>query len=395
LSQGSSLWNLLGSQAAVDLANDAFVVPFNENQSVRLFVHDNSTNLNLDQIMTFTDEKVDNLPVAAYVQIAPSTSGTTGALVQSLSFVGAGGSFTSTLSVANLTSTGALGDVTITASSGSTVNNAPGLGNVTAPSIFGSINVNSAGIYGVIQTTSGDIGQTTLNTSGQISGVTIISAGGAITGQIISRGNLISAVRAGGTFSGAIAAQGDIGTIQRDGNGNAVTNSANALTRFGGISIGGADSGKILALGNLYGDVTVSGTMSGRMTVEGQTVAGLSATRFGILGNITVGGFAQAGAIISGGLVGDATGGATVDLGSAQGFVAAAGAVNLRSTTIAAADLLQNQTGANLAAIKAIFTNANAALLFDTGGTLIGLGLIETDLGTIQDNSGVLSGVIP
>jgi hypothetical protein len=191
-----------------------------------------------------------------------------------------------------------------------------------------------------------------------------------------------------------IAAQGDIGAIQRNSSGQAVTNSANALTRFGGITIGGADSGQIVALGNVLGDITVGGTMTGRLAVTGKVISGLSATRFGILGNITVGGFAQGAAIISGGLVGDATGGTTVDLGTAQGFVASAGAADLRATTIAAANLLQNQTGANLSELGDVFASSGVPLLFDTGGNLAGLTLIETHLGEIQDNGGVLGGVV-
>ncbi len=394
LSQGSSVWNLLGSQATVNVANDAFVVPFNQNENVRLFLHDNSSNSNLDQVMILTDEAANNLPVTAYVQVAPSSSGSTSALLQSVNLVGTGGSFSSTLSVARLTTNGALGDVTISASAGSTVNNDPGLGNVTAASIFGSINVTSAGIYGVIQTTSGDLGQSTVSSSGQITSVTSIFANGAITGQIISRGSLISSVKTNGAFSGVIAAQGDIGAIQRNSSGQAVTNSSNALTRFGGVTIGGADSGQLVALGNVLGDITVGGTMTGRLAVAGKVISGLSATRFGMLGNITVGGFAQGAAIISGGLVGDATGGTTVDLGAAQGFVASAGAADLRATTIPAANLLQNQTGANLSEINDVFTSNGVALLFDTGGSLAGLTLIETELGEIQDNSGVLGGIV-
>jgi len=387
------LWNLLGSNAAINPATDAFVVPFSETQSVRLFAHVN-TSQTLEQVMTLTDQSNDNLSIIAYVVIVPTTNNSINPLVQSVMLAGNGGSINSLLSIANLTSTGPLGDVTISAGAGATVNNAPGLGNISAPSIFGSINVTNAGIYGVIQTTSGDLGRVVL-TNGVISSVTTIFANGAITGQIISRGSLISTVKTNGAFTGVIAAQGDIGTIQRDGSGNAVT-TAGALTRFGGITIGGADSGQIIALGNLYGNVTVSGTMTGRMAVSGQAVAGLAATRYGILGNVTVSTFALGSAIISGGLAGDLAGGTTLALGTAKGFVAAAGSANLSaSTTIAAANLIQNvHSGSNWAAINAIFTNSGASLLFDTGGSLLGLGLIETDLTNIQDAGGILSGTI-
>jgi hypothetical protein len=194
LAQGGSLSNLMGHQAVVVAATDAFVVPFTSANSVRLFVHDN-TNLNLNLIMTFTDQMNINLPVIATVHVTPTTNNAINPLVQSVALAGSGGSINSVRSIANITSTGPLGNITISASSGSTVNNASGLGNVTAPSIFGSINVTHAGIYGVIQTTSGDLGAVITNSSGTITGITSIFSNGAITGQIISRGNLVSSVK--------------------------------------------------------------------------------------------------------------------------------------------------------------------------------------------------------
>jgi hypothetical protein len=394
LGQGSSLTSLFGSTPVIDPATGAFVVPFTQNGSVRLYVHDDTTN-DLNLIMTLTAELNNNLPVVATVQVVPTTSASINPLVQSVVLSGnGGGAINSTLSVGSITSAGPLGDVTIGGAASATMDNAPGLGSITAPSIFGSINVTNASIYGVIQTTSGDLGEVITGPGGAISGVTTIFANGAITGQIISRGNLVSSITTNGSFSGVIAAQGDIGVIQRNGSGAAVTNASNALTRFGGISIAGNDSGLIVGLGNLFGNLTVNGTMTGRVAMEGQAVSGLAVTRMGILGNISVQSFATGSAIISGGLAGDATGGTNVYLGSPLGFVAAAGAVNLRSTTIPAGKLLANQTGANLAALNAIFTNNNMPLLFDTGGTLNGLALIEADLENIQDNGGTLSGTI-
>ncbi|MDE3067722.1 MAG: hypothetical protein KGJ60_09245, partial [Verrucomicrobiota bacterium] len=168
------------------------------------------------------------------------------------------------------------------------------------------------------------------------------------------------------------------------------------LTRFGGISIGGNDSGQIIALGNLFGDVTVGGPMAGRIGVEGRAVTGLATGRDGILGNVIVKAFASGSAIVSGGMIGDSTGGTTVALGSAYGFVAGAGPINLAAgTTLSAGNFLQNQTGSNLAAITAIFTNGGSPLLFDTGGSLNGLALIQTDLTNLQDSGGALSGTVP
>jgi hypothetical protein len=388
------LWNYLGSTPTLNPANDAFVFSFNQTQSVRLFAHVD-TNPDMELVMTLTAETTSNLPITANVQMVSTTNNSINPLVQSVTLTGAGGSINSIYSIANITSTGALGDVTITASSGSTVNNEPGLGNITAPSIFGSINVTSAGIYGTIQTTSGDIGQTILGTGNQITGVTTITSAGALTGKIISRGNLVSTVQATSSFSGVIAAQGSIGAIQTS-NGNAVL-TGNALARFGGITITGADSGQIIALGNVFGNVTISGSMTGRIAVEGLAVAGLSAARIGILGNVTATNNTVGSAIISGGLIGDSAGGTSGSFGnsvSAKVFLAADGAINLTSTTIAANNELQSVTGANLSALNAIFTNNSSALLFDTGGTLQGLVLIETDLANIQDNSGTLSGTV-
>jgi hypothetical protein len=51
--------------------------------------------------------------------------------------------------------------------------------------------------------------------------------------------------------------------------------------------------------------------------------------------------------------------------------------------------------GANLAAIDSIFTNGSSPLAFDTGGSLVGLGLIKTDLGNITISGGALTGTTP
>jgi hypothetical protein len=268
-------------------------------------------------------------------------------------------------------------------------------GAVTTASVSGTITTSgvlNAGSIGAM-TVGGDLAGL-VRATGLLGALTV---SGSTPGEIVA-GEIqtITMPATNRSFSGVIASQGDVGVIQRDSGGNAVTNAANALIRSGGISIGGADSGQIIVLGNLFGDVTVSGSMTGRIAVKGQPVTGLPASRTGILGNISVTTFASGGAIVSGGLMGDLTGGTTVSLGSAQGFVAAAGGVNLTvSTTIAAANLLQNVTGSNLSAVNALFTNGGTPLLFDTGGNLAGLGLIETDVENIKDNGGILSGTIP
>src|SRR5581483_8685767 len=145
IGSGTSLLNLLGSNAILNPATDAFVVPFNETHNVTLFVHD-TLKSDLEKIIVFTDELNDNLPVTAYVQVAPTTNSLK-PLVQCIALVGNGGSINSLLSVANITSTGSLGDVTVSGAASATVNNAIGLGNITVTSIFGSINVTNTGIY--------------------------------------------------------------------------------------------------------------------------------------------------------------------------------------------------------------------------------------------------------
>ena len=363
------------------------MIPFNETGSVKLYAHDN-TSLNLQLVMTLNDQLNDNAPITAYVQLVPSLTKNASPLVQSLAFIGNGAAVNSLVSIANLTSTGSLGNIT--------VGGAAGLGNVTATSVFGNINVTSGGIYGIIQTTAGDLGSATFGTNGAIIGVTTIFSQGAITGQIISRGSLISSVKTNGAFSGVIAAQGDIGLILKDGSGLPVTNVSGALLRFGGISIKGNDSGKIVTLGNLLGDVVIGGTMTGRIAVAGQSITGLASTRFGIMGNITVKSFAASAAIVSDGQMGDAASKTVISLGSAKGFLAAAGSINLKTgSKIPAANVFQNVSGANQSALNAIFTDESDLLAFDTGGNLVGLGLIETDLAGLHISGGSLTGTTP
>jgi hypothetical protein len=289
------------------------------------------------------------------------------------------------------------------------------LNDLTAPSVFGTLDVQKAGITGLVQTTgiridpingthtsvAADFGQLLLNASVNasvnpaVTTVTRIHSAGAISGQIICRGNLVSQVIADNGLTGVISAQGDMGTIQRDVNGIAATTASGGLTRYGGISIHGNDSGKIIALGNIFGDVSISGTMTGRIAGEGRSVAGLDVNRVGILGNVSIHQFASAGAIISGGLMGDSIGTTMISVGSSSGFLAAKGGTNLASSSlIAAAKFLQNLGGSNLSVANAIFTNAGSALLFDTGGSMAGLALIEKDLGNIKDSNGTLSGTI-
>jgi hypothetical protein len=286
-----------------------------------------------------------------------------------------------------------------------------GLGNLTASGIFGNINVISGSITGTIQTTgiridpltgdqttvNADIGQFTYDKNGAIDGVTVISAKLGISGRIISRGNLISAVSAR-TFSGVIAVQGDIGVNLTESVSPAIAGPASPLTRFGGISIGGNDSGQIIALGNLFGDLTITGTLSGRIAVQGQAISGLDAGRDGILGNVRLRKITSTAAVISGGLIGDVAGGTAFKSSPIKsGILAADGGINFaKGAKVAAGNLFANSLGTpNGAAIDAIFTDESSPLQFDTGGTLAGLALIETDLGGIAISDGSLSGTTP
>ena len=394
------LWNLLGSHATLLAATDALTVSFDENHNVQIFAQCN-TDFTLEYVMTLTDQVNDGLPITAAVQITPGKQ----PLVTNIAFRGDGAAVDSRFDVANISSTGSLGDITVRGKAG--------LGNITASGIFGNINVMAGAITGTIQTTGiridpltnvqtaadGDIGQFTFDKTGAVNGVTVIFAklGITSTGQIIVRGNLISAVTAK-VFSGLIAVQGDIGVNVTSPISPSVARPPSPLTRFGGITISGNDSGQILALGNAFGDITVTGSLSGRIAVQGQAVAGLTSGRDGILGNVKIGKFTSAAAVISGGLIGDVAGGTSFKSGAIKsGILAADGDITLsKGVKVSAGSLFADSEGTpNGAAIDAIFTNNSLPLQFDTGGTLAGLTLLQTDLTGIGIVDGQLAGTTP
>ena len=219
--------------------------------------------------------------------------------------------------------------------------------NVTAPSFFGNISsygpitgtVGSTGvrvdpIFGTTSTASADIGRTyvTLGANGQPSVTTTsiqtdINGRPAfgpmgLTGRIISRRNLISQVSAAGGIYGTIAVQGDIGSFSP-------ILSRTSPTRVGGISTDTNDTGQIVALGQIIGDITIGGGLV-VTTVNNVVSQGLIAARGNILGNIKINGaIAPGAAIISGGAIGSLALNPTTGLSflANQGIIAADGAI--------------------------------------------------------------------
>src|SRR5262249_51931670 len=126
----------------------------------------------------------------------------------------------------------------------------------------------------------------------------------------ISAMNLISQINIQSGLDGVIAANGDIGTIQLNLGGTAKvgTDAARSLTRFGGITVNnGGLNGQVVALGNVFGDINVQGGLSGRVAANGNRGEfGLDNFRYGILGNVAIGGgVSSTGGVISAGLIGD------------------------------------------------------------------------------------------
>ena len=398
------VWKLLGSSPVIQAATDAFVIPFSEAHSVRLFAQCNSTP-SVEYVMTLSDQSNHGMQVIAAVTIVPGTQPT----VKSVTIAGDGASVACRYAVGSITSTGTLGNVTVDGAAG-----LGNLGSITASGIFGNIQVTSGAITGTIQTTgvridpvtgdqtqvNSDIGQFTYGLNGKVNGVTSIFAAGGMssTGQIICRGNLISTVSMRGAFNGLVVVQGNLGAILTNPDGSPVLAKSGKLVRFGGINAGGLANGQIIVLGNTFGDITIKGPLSGRIAVQGAAVTGLNASRTGILGNLQISsGIGANGAVISGGMIGDAAAGTKFTLKKVLGFVAANGSVNLANAhVVPAAQLFANsQSNANGAAIDAVFTDHSMPLLFDTGGSLVGLGYIQADLEAIGIIGGNLAGTTP
>ncbi|MDE3068412.1 MAG: hypothetical protein KGJ60_12810, partial [Verrucomicrobiota bacterium] len=211
---------MMNSSTQIILAVDVFRVRFGEHAKVVLFMDStNDGHLN-DADVIFADQIVDNASVTAIVTMfGPTGPGGKQSYLQSIQFIGDGGSVDTTLPFAatgSITSTGAVGDIYLRAGTG--------IANVTAASFFGNVDLFGGTLTGTFQSTSADIGRANINSSGQIIGVTVFNANFASTARLIARGNLISQVNSGGAMLGLIAAQGDIGVIQQNADGTATVN---------------------------------------------------------------------------------------------------------------------------------------------------------------------------
>ena len=287
----------------------------------------------------------------------------------------------------SITSTGPLGDLTLTAHNGIT--------DITAPSIFGSIiggpitgTVQTTGlrtdpITSAVTTVSADIGRVYIafdhdHDSPHLT-TTVIDVDDGISGRLISRGNLISEIDGKVDVTGVIAVQGNFGA-------NLVV--AGKTVRLGGMTVDGQLNGAVVVLGQQLADVTIHGGFKD----------GIYAVKGGIVGNLVIdGSFNDNGILVSGAQIGDVTQGTTLTYnGNNKGIIAAIGTIRF-AKGVPRGSVFSNVTGANAAAINAIFTNSGSALAFDvTGLDLQGLSLILLDLNKlIVTSSGGLSGPTP
>jgi len=399
----------LATGTAVVQANDIYQVFASEANHVAQFLVTGPGGSFDSKKMLFADQVNDNRPVTATDFLVPSGSSTS---VNEVDFTGKGGSLTTAQPILT-TIKGAPG-----ASLGDLILSSGGItANITADTIIGNIDATNGDISGVIQTTVGDLGRALTDVNGNITGVTYIHAGGGgltSTGKIISAGNLVSQVNIKSGLDGVVAANGDIGVIQLT-NGLAPQAPA-ALTRFGGIAVTtGGLAGQVVALGNVFGDISVGGGLSGRIAVHGREEFGLSAgqsfSRTGILGNVSIGGgIGTTGAIVSAGLLGDdGTDNISNDVngthltisGTDKGIIAAEEDINFGATgglntagtfeNVGTPGSPQYAGGANKNAIDYIFTNGGVALTVPNGLSVI----LQDLLALTVLNNGNLGGTTP
>jgi hypothetical protein len=379
-------------------ASDTFLVFLSEASHVAQFLVTGGTSSFDSKSMLFADIVNDNAPVTvADVLVAYAGSSS----VTSVTFSGQGGSLTTAQPIS----------LSISAVAGSSIGNlilsAPhGISaNITADRILGNIDATIGPISGVVETTVGDFGRALTDASGNIIGVTYIHAGGGgLTGEILAKGNLVSQVNLQSGLAGVVAADGDIGVIQTKG-GRAVLKPDGSLIRFGGVAVStGGLNGLVIARGNVFGDINVTGGLSGRIAAKGDPgELGLAPFRYGILGNVSIsGGISTTGAVVSSGLIGDdGTNNKTQDAqgthlsisGNDKGILAAGEDINFGSTgSLNTAGLFEFASGANLNAINYIFTNMGTLLdVIDPTQ----LNSILKDLLGLNVSNGMLTGTTP
>jgi len=417
-SLGTDAQALLASGTAMVYTNDTYRVPFADlpTQQVQLFLvtnpsggsfNNNGILLTVQGVTSPNGAGTVNLvtlsnvargAATALVKMVPtydSRGNLLSPVVQSIDLRGDGGSIQTQQpfsATASITSTGPLGDLT--------VSSAQGINNVTAPSMFGSLTtpgpitglVQTTGqrtdpITGVVSTVSADLGELYVNTSGKTSVVTSTTVQtGGLSGKLISRGDLISQVTLNlGPLTGVLAAQGNLGKIFTP------TPTSGPATRLGGVLINNPFSGELVVLGQILGDMRFNGGLKGgRIAAKGKG---------GIVGNLTInGGLDANSAVVSGGEIGDTTLGTQFTFnGNNKGILAAKGPMNFAKGS-PGGYVFNPATGPNAAAIDAIFTTNNgSALGFDLSGLdLGGLNLILTDLAALQvDSAGKLTGPNP
>jgi hypothetical protein len=353
-----------------------------------------------------TDQGLDTRAITAFITSAPSRNFST---VRTLQLIGDGGSIQTKQPIfEEITSTGPVGDVTLTAPEGLPAD-------FTAPSFFGNLSVTAGAIAGTVQTTAGDIGLAYVTADGTLQTTSITAD--KITGRIISRGNLNSSVTVNNSFTGVLAAQGDIGAILRNADGTPALDAEGKLKRAGSLAFGGGFDGQLVALGNVFADISVQGATTGRMASGGRTVGFTDPARdagaIGFLGNIRLNG-TFTGAIVSRGVIGDdgvyvadvpdtdGSGTTLTTNGSMKGILGAFGDINFDKPPSgdlpAGALIAENATDRNRSAIDAIFTHDGAPLAFDKDAPLdlVGLDLILSDLANLHvGDDGQLDGTHP
>jgi hypothetical protein len=383
---GKGAAGALANGTKINLASDTFRVPFGETNKVTLFVNSaNDAHLN-DLPVVLTDQLADSAGITAFILFSTNIKiNQYAAHLQQTDFVGAGASLDAYENIlGKIPSTGPL--------AGSLLAQGLPVASITAASVIGNIDLFGGSITGTFQTTAGDLGAAITNAAGTVTGVTYIHANLPAGSRIISRGNLISTITTG-TLGGTIAAQGNIGL--------GILGSGGKLTRFGGIIASSVSAGAdIVALGNIYGDISVSGTFAGRLAAKGLAVPGLPHTEVGIHGKVTIGTLDRNGAVISGGLLGDNSHSTSMNITTSfAGFLASIGAIKFNAASkLNAARTVQNLTASSVNAgqINNIWTNGGTPLKFDiTGQDLAGLTLILTDLNNLAlSSTGVLSGTV-